>query len=400
MTEQKHSSQNSFADDDINLLKALLMIVRRRSLIFRVCGASFIISVCYSLALPNVYTATSKFFPPQKETTSSAFSALFAQAGGLTGLADRGLGGSTDLYLGILKSRSVTDAVIKRLDLLKEFNTDNIDLARKILESSIKYKGSNKDGIIIVSATRKDPKKAAELANTIVDETIHRSVQLYLTKAGVERIFLERRLEVVKKELVAAEADLRVFQDKHKTIKVDAQASVAIESIARFKAEIVSKEVQLATLRNSMTDESSEVKALQAGISRMKAQLATMTGSGNDNIIPSTGNLPGIGVEYVRKLRELKIQESIFESLTKQYEVAKISEAKDSSTVQVLDEAVPPSMKSGPRRSLIVIISTFCAFILSITIIIIQEYISNIPQEDSDIFRELKQYLFFWKRTS
>jgi uncharacterized protein involved in exopolysaccharide biosynthesis len=250
-----------------------------------------------------------------------------------------------------------------------------------------------------VTAKNKDPKKAALLANTFVDEMIRRSVELYLTKAGTERQFLEVRMDTVKAELKNAESDLRAFQEKHKTIKADAQASVAIDGIARLRAEIVSKEVQLATLRNSMTDESSEVKALQAGISRLKSQQGTMTGSGgNENIIPASGNLPGIGMDYVRLLREVKIQEAIFEQLSKQYELAKINEAKDSSSVQIIDEAIPPAKKSGPKRSLIVMLATFTAFILSLGIIFVQEYLTKLSPEDAEIVKEIKRSLSFRRR--
>ena len=227
-----------------------------------------------------------------------------------------------------------------------------------------------------------------------MDETVRRSVQLYLTKAGSERHFLEHRLETSKVDLKNAESDLKAFQEKHKTIKADAQASVAIDGIAKVRAEIVSKEVQLATLRNSMTDESSDVKALQAGIARLKSQMGAMTGSGGgDTVIPATGNLPGIGVEYLRKLRDVKIQEAIFEQLSKQYELAKINETKDSSSVQIIDEAVPPTKKSGPKRSLIVLMSTFVAFIGSIVVIFVQEYLSKMSPEDAEIIKEIKQSL-------
>jgi uncharacterized protein involved in exopolysaccharide biosynthesis len=399
---QQHpqSPSDSCAEDEINLLELLLVIVRRRNLIIKICCTAVALSVCYSLTLSNHYTAVSRFFPPPKESAGGAFAAMLAQSGGLSGLAGGGFGGTTDLYLAILNSRTVADNVIKRLDLQKEFKTKNIDDTRKRLQGVVKAKGS-KDGIVTVSVTGKDPVKAAQLVNVMVDEMIQRSVKLYLSKAGVERYFLEKRLEVVKKDLKNAENDLKAFQDKYKTIKADAQASVAIESIARLKAEIVSKEVHLATLRNSMTDESSDVKALQAGISRMKGQLGAMSGSGgSDNIIPATGNLPALGVEYYRKLRELKIQETIFEQLSKQFEVSKINEAKDSSTVQILDEAVPPVRKSGPKRSFIVIISTFAAFMLSVVVVFVQEYVSKLSPEDAGLINEIKQSLPRIKRFS
>ena len=401
MNEQPHINVTSESgdEDEINLLELLRVIVRRRMLIVKICSATIVVSVCFSLLLKNVYTATSTFYPPQKESGLGSFASMLAQAGSLPGLG--GMGGSSDLYMGILKSRTVADAVIKRLDLQKtESKTLTLEAARKVTLAAVKF-SSGKDGIITVSANSKDPQKAARLANTFVDETIRRSIQLYLTKAGTERQFLEKRLETAKLDLKNAEGDLKTFQEQHKTIKADAQAAVAIEGIARLRAETVSKEVQLAILRNSMTEESSEVRALLAGISRLKGQMAAMTGSGGgDSVIPATGNVPSIGVEYVRKVRELKIQEAIFEQLTKQYELAKMNEAKDTSSAQVIDEAVPPVKKSGPKRLLVVILSTISAFFISIMIIFVQEYLSKMSPEDAEIYREIRQSLSFRKRSA
>lgn len=388
--EQLNKAESQYAEEEINLLELLHVIARRKMVIVKLCSVVAVLSICYSLTLKNIYTASAKILPPQKDS-GGGLSALLSQAGGLAGLAagGMGLGGSADLYMGILKSRSVADAVIKQLDLQKEFKTKTIDDTRRKLESSVKFK-SGKDGIISIDADNMDPKKAALLANTFVEELGRRSVQLNLSKAGSERMFLEKRLEVVKQDLRNAENDMKSFQEKYKTIKADSQATAAIEGIARLKAEITSKEVQLASLRNSMTDESNEVKTVQAGLNRLKAQLGSMTGSGGMDVIPAMGNVPSLGVEYVRKLRELRIQEAIFEQLTKQFEVAKISEAKDSSTLQVLDEAVAPLRKSKPKRSLIVMLSTVTAFIVSIFIVFIQEYLSKMSPEDAEIIRNIR----------
>lgn len=202
MNEQPYTNPatETCDEDEINLLELLQVIARRKMLIIKICTAAFVLSVCYSLALKNIYTATNSFLPPQKENSSGALSALLSQAGGLAGLAGGGFGGTADLYIGILKSRSVFDAVIKRLDLQKEFKKKTLEDTRKVVEDVVKFKTS-KDGIITVSADSKDPQKAALLANTFVDELSRRSVQLYLVKAGGEREFLEKRLEVVRVEL-------------------------------------------------------------------------------------------------------------------------------------------------------------------------------------------------------
>jgi uncharacterized protein involved in exopolysaccharide biosynthesis len=382
--------------DEINLLQLLLVIVRRKMLIIKVCSVAILLSVSYSLTLKNIYTATSTFLPPQRESSLGAFASLLVQANPLQGLG--GMSGSGDLYLAIIKSRTVGDAVVKRLDLQKEYKAKTSESALKRAQASVKIT-IGKDGIISVAANSKDPQKAALLANTFVDEMVKRSVQLYVTKAGTEKSFLEKRLETSKQELKNAENDMKNFQEKHKTFRADAQASVAIQGIAMLRAEIVSKEVQLAILRDSMTDESSEVKALQTGISRLKSQMGAMSGSGgDDNIIPAAGNIPSLGVQYVRKLRELKIQEVIFEQLSKQYELAKVNEAKESSSVQVIDQAVPPLKKSKPKRSLIVIFTTFTAFIFSIVFIFVQEYFSKLSPEDSESVREIRRLLRFRKQ--
>lgn len=170
-------------------------------------------------------------------------------------MAGGALGGSSDLYLGILKSRSVADAVIKKLDLQKKFECKNIDEARQALARVVKTQ-AGKDGIITITADNKDAVLAATLANTMVAELGNRSVQLNLTKAGSERVFLEKRLDLVKDDLAKAENSLRDFQQKNKMLKVDSQAAATIEGIAQIRAEIVAKEVQLASLKSFQTDES------------------------------------------------------------------------------------------------------------------------------------------------
>jgi tyrosine-protein kinase Etk/Wzc len=379
-------------EEEINLLELLRVIVRNLPLIAKITGIVALFSIVLSLTMKNVYTAKATLLPPQKDSGGGAAALLASMGGGLAGLAG-GFGGSADLYMGILKSRSVTDSVIKRLNLHAELKSKNADDTRKKLQNLVKFQ-AGKDGIITITADYKDPAKAAILANTFVEELQKKSLQLNLTKAGTERSFLEKRLVVVKQDLKSAEEEMKRFQENNKTIKADDQVKVAIEGIAKMRAEIVSKEVQLAALRNSMTDENPEVSSLLAGLSRLRKQLNSMSGTGGGGVIPTVGNAPTIGVEYVRHLRELKTQEALFEQLTKQYELAKINEARDSSTLQVLDEAVTPLRKSKPKRALIVILSTVTAFLCSVFLVFIREYLAKLSPEDSAIVDEMKGTLF------
>lgn len=390
----EHEKEVLMDEQEINLLDLLRVVVKRKGMIAKLTVSVAIISTIYCIFLPNIYSATARLLPPQKDVGGGGVSALLGQMGGLAGLAGGFLGGSADLYMGILKSRSVADAVIKRLDLQKRFKTTTLDDTRKVLAGVVKCQ-AGKDGIITITAESRDPKMAASLANVMVEELGTRSVQLNLTKAGAERVFLEKRLEVVKQDLSHAEDDLRTFQEKNKMFKVDAQAAASIEGIARLRAEIVSKEVQLASLKSYQTDESPEVKLLQASLAKLRNQLGALSGSGASDVIPSAGNVPDLGLEYARRLRELKTQEAIYEQLKKQYEVAKFSEAKDSSSVQVLDDAVVPMKKSKPKRSLIIILATVTAFFVSLFTAFVLEYFDKMPDDDRQRWQEIKGALSF-----
>ena len=392
MNEAQTIRPESETEEETNLLELLRVVVRNLPLIAKITAGAIIVSVLFSLMLKNVYTAKATLLPPQKESVGGASALLASMGGGIAGLSG-GLGSPAELYLEILKSRSVADAVIKRLDLPREFKTKNADATRTRLLGVVKFQAA-KTGIISITADYKDPVKAALFANTFVDELQKKSLQLNMTKAGTERSFLEKRIAVVKQDLKSAEDDMKSFQEKNKTIKADSQAAVAIESIAKLKAELVTNEVRLAALRNSMTDESADVRTLLTVVTKLKSQLNSMSGSGDvGGVIPSVGNAPSIGVEYVRRLRELKTQEVLFEQLTKQLELAKISEARDSSSLQVLDEAVVPLRKSKPKRALIVILATVTAFFCSIFWVFIKEYLAKLSPEDSAIMDEMKNTL-------
>lgn len=381
-------------EGEVNLLELLRVIIRRKNLIVTLTIGVAVLAVIYSLMLKNVYTATAKLLPPQKDVGGGGAAALLGQLGGISG----GIGSSSDLYLGILKSRSVADSIIAKLDLKKELKNDNPDKLRFALQSMVKFQ-SGKDGMITIAADNKDPKLAAQLVNTYIDELQKKSLQLNLTKASTERSFLEKRLAVVKNDLKNAEEEMKRFQELNKTIKADSQAAAAIAGVANIKAEVVTKEVKLAALRNSMTDEAPEVRSLLASIAKLKSQLSVMSGGGDGSgVIPGVGAAPGIVVEYFRKLRELKVQEAVFEQLTKQFELAKLNEARDSSSIQVLDEAVVPTEKSKPQRSMIVILATVTAFFCSILLVFIKEYLSKLTPEDSAIIAEIKDSLRFRRK--
>jgi len=389
---RENLKEQGMAEQEVKLLDLAFIFAKNKMFLLKFVGSVVGLTILYCLLLPNVYTGTAKVLPPQKEGLGglSALSAMFGQGGGLASFAGGMFGGNSELYLGILKSRSVEDAVIKKLGLAKIYETKTPEETRKALEGSVTLQ-SGKDGIITIEADDEDPKLAAAIANAFVEELGRKSVQLNLNKAGTERVFLEKRLGLVKEDLRKAEDSLKAFQEKNKAIKVDSQAVATIQGIAQMKAELISREIELASLRSYQTEQNPQVKLLKTAIARLKSQLGDYEGSGMvGQAIPSIGNVPNLGLEFARRLREVKVQEAIFEQLTKQYEVAKLTEAKDSSSIQVLDEAVVPMKKSKPKRALIVIIVTFAAAFVGIFLAFMREYLEKLPEEDRARWQELQ----------
>ena len=383
---EKLDTANSNAEQGINLLELLQVLVKRKILIVSICCATALLSLGYSLTLPNIYAATAKVLPPQKE--SVGLSGVLGQLGGIAGAA-AARAGENDLYIALLKSRSVGSAVIHRLNLSKVYETQSFNQTWKKLDAAVKVL-AGRDGTITITVEDNNAKQAALIANTMADELGRLMVRLNLSKAGSERLFLEKRLELVNKDLKAAEDELKAFALRNKIVNVESQADASVSGVVRLKTELANKEVQLEVLRTSQSDESFEVKELQAGIRQLRLNLAGLVGnSGSGEGIPAIGRVPGLGLEYTRRMRELKTQEALFEQLTKQYEMAKLSQAKDSSSLQVLDEAVEPEEKSRPRRSTIVAMATMAALLCSTILAFALEYLEKMPDEQRRVFESL-----------
>ncbi|QWV95978.1 lipopolysaccharide biosynthesis protein [Geomonas nitrogeniifigens] len=378
----------------ISFLELLHVLAKRKLTIVKICLGAAVVAAAYAMTLPNIYSATAKVLPPQKDS-SAGLSALLGQ-GGMAAAAAAGLGSGSDIYLGILKSRSVEDAVAQRFNLVKAYDVKTPEAARQKLDGALNVR-SGKDGIINITVEDEDPKRSAQMANAFVDELMKTTVRLNLTKAGSERLFLEKRLDMVRKDLKGAEDDLKAFSQRNKIVQMESQAKASIEGITRMKSDLSRKEVQLAVLLKQQTEQSPEVQAVRAAINSLRSELAALTGSNSADGIPAVSNVPGVGLEYSRKMRELKTQELLYEQLTKQYEMAKLNEAKDSSSLQILDEAVPPVRKIRPLRSSIVFLTTVTAFFFSVFLAFIMEYFEQLPEERKLVFQNLKKQAFSFR---
>jgi uncharacterized protein involved in exopolysaccharide biosynthesis len=360
-----------------SFLSALIVLAERKRMILLTTVIFAVVAAMVSLLLKSRYTASVTFMPPQQNSSlSNAFVSQMGSMSGVAALASSGLGlkNPNDMFVGMLKSRSVEESMVKRFGLMQEYRQKFLSGACKALEDHSVVDGSGKDGLIHISIWDADPKRAAELANGYLDQFRVLSEHLAITEASQRRLFFERQLLQAKDNLANAEEALKQTEQKTGLIHLDSQARALIQSAVTLRAQIAAKEVEIQSLRTFATSENSQLIQAQQELESMRTQLAKLGGSDNldTGLMVPKGQVPQAGLEYVRKLRDVKYYETIFEILARQFEIAKLDEAKEGSTVQVVDSANPPDRRSFPNRVLIVVIATFLGFSIGILIALLQ----------------------------
>lgn len=361
-------AQLSAAEDKFDFLELLLVLARRKAFILRVTLAAAVIAAVVSLILPSLYTATTTILPPQQN--QSVLNSMLGQLGALTGFneSDLGLRNPLDIFIAMLQSRRVEDRLIDRFDLRNQYRVKRYQDARKKLEARSDI-FADKQGLISVSVTDHDPQRAAEMANAYVEELHTLNSELAVGEAGQRRLFYQQRIDAEREALSQAEVALRQVQEKSGLVQPDAQGKAIIESLADMQAKVAAKEVQLDAMRTYATENNPDVKRAEQELGGLRAELAKMqrnTGqSGEGNLEVPTRQLPAAALEYIRRARDVKYHEALFEFLIKQLEAARLDEGKDALVVQTVDKAVPPERRSSPRRTLMVLIAALAAFLLA-----------------------------------
>lgn len=363
------------SEQDPGILDALIFLARHKRILTLVPLGAAIAAAGISLLLPNIYAGITKILPPQQNQSASAM--LLSQLGGLTGMSGASLGikNPNDLYVGILKSRTVADALIERFDLRMRYDLEDLHDTRRALEKRTGI-SHGRDGIITIQFEDEDRKLAAAVANAYIEELYRLTQTLAVTEAGQRRLFLEKQLQLTKDGLASAEMALRKTQETTGLIKLDDQSRAIIEAVANLRAQISAKEVQAGAMRAFATERNPEYYRMQQELAGLRAELARLERTnqlGSGDIFIPTGKVPEAGLEFVRRLREVRYYETVFELLAKQFEIAKIDEARDTSIVQVLDRAIEPEKKSRPHRSRIVIVTAVLAFLATLLIAFLRD---------------------------
>jgi tyrosine-protein kinase Etk/Wzc len=383
--------------EGIDILDLILALLQAKGRI-AACTAVFIAAgLGLSLYLKPVFTATAVIMPPQQEQSSS--SALMGQLGALGGLgagaaaSSLGLKNPADMYVGILQSRVIADTLIDRFHLKEEYRQKLRMGARSVLRGNSEFEAA-KDGLIYIRVKDHDPKQAAALANAYVDELHSMNSRLAIGQAAQRRLFYDQQLASEKKALAAAEDDLKQTEEKTGLIQLSGQAEMTIRNIADARAQIASREVQLGVARTYATEQNPDVTRLQQEIAALKSQLSILEDA-QQRIVPGDVQIPGgrvaaAGLEYMRKLREVRYNESLFELLAKQREAASIDEAKSAPVIQVVDPAEAPELKSGPSRVLIILGLGFLGFLLSSAWAILADIFAGMRPEQAARLRALR----------
>jgi uncharacterized protein involved in exopolysaccharide biosynthesis len=360
------------SDDTISVLDILIVLAGRKGFILKVTAASALLAVLVSLILPARYAATVTILTPQQSPSMSA--ALSAQLGNLGSMASLASGAGlsfknpNDPYIGMLTSRSVEDAMVKNFDLMGEYHVKRLSDARKKFEKHVTIDGSGKDSMIHITIVDRDPQRAALLANGYVDQFHNLSRRLALTEASQRRLFFEQELELAKSRLAEAEEAMKQTEQSTGLIEVNSQAKALIDSAAILRAQIATKEVMIQGMETYATGENAQLVMARQELESMRGQLAKLGGStdsGSGGFILPKGMVPEAATEYIRKMRDVKYRETVFDILARQFEAAKLDEAKQGAIIQVVDAATAPDKRIFPKRGLIVVGTTVAGFFLA-----------------------------------
>ena len=376
--------------DEISLLDLLIVLAERKRLIFWVTAVFTILAIVISLLQPKSYTATVTLLPPQQNSSMNAsLAAQLGSASGMAALASGGLGlkSPNDIFVGMLMSRTVEDAVVQHFDLMQEYHERYLSGARKAFENHATVDGSGKDGLIRISVEDRNPQHAADIANGYVDQFRNLSQHLAITEASQRRLFFEQELEQAKDSLANAEESLKQTEQTTGVIQPDSQARALIDSAALLRAQITAREVQIQGMQTYAAAENSQLVQAQRELEGLRAQLAKLGGTEDTHtgeLIVPKGLVPEASLEYVRKLRDVKYNETIFDILARQFEAAKLDEAKEGALIQVVDPAVPPDIRSSPKRGLIVVAATAAGLLLGVFIALFQVGYRRMKDDSED----------------
>ena len=399
MTERNSQTDQSIevppasGEDEISLLDLAIVLAKHKLLIIGLPVLVALITLAGTYLMTDTYTSTTKIMPPRQG--QSASSALLAQLGGLAGLVGgaAGGGGGNDLYIAMLDSRTIADNMAKRFGPTKVSETA-FPASKVRNEWKARFK-TEKGGLIAIEVDDKDPKRAAEVANAYVDELYKLTSGLALTDVSQRRLFFERQLAMAKDNLDKAEISARDALERRGVASVNSQGLTLLQNAAQLRAQITVKEVQIGAMRSFATDRNSEMQRAEQEIATIKRELAKLEGAGNVKAAPNATNSSTNALDSNHLLRDLKYSETLYELIARQYELAKVDEAKEASVIQVVESAIEQEQPSWPNRKLLLPLSALAALFVGILWAFVREAVEKVNGDprQAERLRAIRRYL-------
>ena len=336
-------------DDEISLLDLLQVVAENLRLLVLGPLAVGLAALGLSLAIEPTFTAKTQILPPQQQQSSAT--ALLANLGAAGGLAGAALGAKnpSDQYVAFMKTQALQDAMVKRFDLVARYDADLPDEARMDLRDSTRIT-SGKDGLITVEFDDRDPKFAAQVANGYVEELRKLMTRLAVTEAQMRRQFFEARLAEAKDNLVAAEQALRSVGINSSVLK--SNPTSAVEVVARLRAGVTAQEIKIANMRSYLSETAPDLRAALKELATLRGELSKA--ERDEPQSRSDDN-------YISRYRNFKYAETLYDLFARQYELARVDEAREGALIQVVDPALPPERKSKPKKAMIAVVATLAA---------------------------------------
>ena len=402
------------------LVNCAVLLWRNRARLVRVTAVGGLLTLLIAFVIPNRYESSTRLMGPDMKAGASEalltglLSRTGGPGGGLVGLGANllGISDSGAVFIGVLNSRSVADSLVKKFDLKKVYRDRWDKDAREDLADRTNISQDRKSEIITITVEDRNPARAAAMATAYVDELNRLLALVNTSSAHRERVFIEERLKVVRQELDTAAKQLSDFSTKTTTLDLKEQGKAMVGAVATLQGELIAYETQLSGLQQIYTANNVRVRSLQARVNELRHQLEQVRGSGvqpppgaaeGDEEIPSFRRLPALGVTYSDLYREVKIREAVFETLTQQYEMAKISEAKEIPSVKVLDPANLPEKKSAPPRLLITALGVILSFAFGAMFVIGKATWQQVERDDprkrlaNEVWVDARPAYFRWQ---
>lgn len=388
MDESHVTASATAVNDQIGLLNIAIVLAENLRMIVVVPAVAGLAALGMTFLLTPTYTAVTRILPPQQQQSATA-NMLASQLGSLAGVMGNaaGIKNPADTYVAMIKSRTVADKLVARFKLQQVYEEKYDEDARNQL-SNLTNVTTGRGGLILIEVDDHDAKRAAEIANAYVEELYELTQRLAVGEAAQRRLFFQNQLKQAKNDLTKAELALRGSGISEATLKTVPQS--ALDALSRLKAQVTAQEVKLGAMRGFMTESNPEFRQARQELAALRSELAKA-----EQVDPVKAG--GAGAEYIARFRDFKYHETLFELMAKQYEMARLDEARDGAVIQVVDSAVPPEKKSRPKRTLVAILTTLIAFWAVVLVVLLRQGLRKAASqpESAERLRRLKRVLRF-----